>query len=81
MVRVRTLFGQLKLLSPRLRECRCRAQPRATLSPLAELFSECTAPELLCMQTTDSHRATRRLAGCDLRQRQRPLDGAEVRAA
>ncbi len=47
----RTLFGNVSLQSPRLHHCRCSSQPSATFSPLAQLFTEPTAPELLYMET------------------------------
>jgi hypothetical protein len=43
----RTLFGKLTLESPRLYACRCKqAQTGKSLSPLADLLNERTAPEL-----------------------------------
>ena len=47
----RTLFGTIRLTSPRLRHCPCAPQETATCSPLTELFPEHTAPELLFMET------------------------------
>jgi hypothetical protein len=44
---VRSLFGKLTLVSPRLYTCRCQADDsRQSSSPLAELLSERTTPEL-----------------------------------
>jgi hypothetical protein len=47
----RTLFGTVRLTSPRLCHCPCTPHETATCSPLTELFSEHTAPELLFMET------------------------------
>lgn len=47
----RTIFGKLKLDSPRLYSCDCQPRPEGSASPLAQLLSERTAPELLYLQT------------------------------
>ncbi len=47
----RTLFGKLRLDSPRLYVCPCRQPDRASASPLAELLPERTAPELAYLET------------------------------
>lgn len=47
----RSLFGKLKLNSPRLYTCSCQPQSQRSFSPLAECLSERTAPELLYLQT------------------------------
>lgn len=47
----RSLFGKIKLPSPRLYACLCHPQEKRSFSPLAELLSERTAPELLYLQT------------------------------
>jgi hypothetical protein len=47
----RTLFGNAKLVSPRLRACRCQPHTQASFSPLTTLFTERTAPELQFMET------------------------------
>jgi hypothetical protein len=48
----RTLFGKLRLDSPRFYACPCQdAPPRASLSPLAERLPERTAPELAYLQS------------------------------
>jgi hypothetical protein len=46
----RTLFGKLRLDSPRLYECPCRGPARASVSPLAERLPERTAPELAYLE-------------------------------
>lgn len=46
----RTLFGKLKLPSPRLYVCRCQPRCRRSASPLAELLVERTAPELAYLE-------------------------------
>lgn len=43
---VRSLFGTLRLPSPRLFHCPCQPQPSRTFSPLATLLPERTTPEL-----------------------------------
>ena len=47
----RTLFGKLRLPSVRLYHCVCQPHPTRTFSPLAQLLSERTAPELLYLET------------------------------
>src|SRR4051812_28748887 len=46
----RTLFGKLRLDSPRLYECPCRGPARASASPLAARLPERTAPELAYLE-------------------------------
>ena len=45
----RTLFGKLRIQSPQLYACKC--QKGKSYSPLANLLSERTAPELSYMQS------------------------------
>ena len=47
----RSLFGKLKLTSPRFYTCSCQPQTKKSFSPLAEKLLERTAPELLYLQT------------------------------
>jgi len=47
---VRTLFGKLRLRSPRLYHCGCQAHPTRAFSPLAALIPERTTPELLYLE-------------------------------
>jgi hypothetical protein len=47
----RSLFGKMTLQSPRFYTCPCQTQEKQSFSPLAELLSERTAPELLYLQT------------------------------
>jgi hypothetical protein len=47
----RTLFGKLRLESPRLYACPCQQRGRASTSPLAELLPERTAPELAYLES------------------------------
>src|SRR4051812_21896496 len=47
----RTVFGNVALASPRFYRCRCHPLDSKTFSPLAELFTEHTAPELLYLET------------------------------
>ncbi len=46
----RTLFGKLQLHSPRLFHCACEPQLSRTFSPLAQLLTERTAPELFYLE-------------------------------
>src|SRR3954447_20167505 len=47
----RTVFGNVALASPRFYRCRCYPADTGTFSPLAGLFTEHTAPELLYLET------------------------------
>jgi hypothetical protein len=47
---VRTLFGTLRLASPRWLHCLCSRQMTRTFRPLAALLSERTTPELLFLE-------------------------------
>lgn len=47
---VRTLFGVLRLASPRWWHCSCSTHEAATFSPLAELLPKRTTPELLYLE-------------------------------
>ena len=47
---VRSLFGALRLASPRWWHCDCRGQPARTFQPLAELLPDRTTPELAYLQ-------------------------------
>src|SRR3954469_3686289 len=47
----RTVFGNVALASPRFYRCRCHPADCQTFSPLAELFTEHTAPELLYLES------------------------------
>ncbi len=47
---VRTLFGTLRLASPRWHHCRCRPQPTGTFSPLAGVLPERATPELAYLE-------------------------------
>ena len=47
---VRSLFGALRLASPRWWHCGCRDQPTRTFQPLAGLLPERTTPELAYLQ-------------------------------
>ena len=49
--RFRTAFGTIALPSPRFHRCRCQPTASKTFSPLGELFTERTAPELLYLET------------------------------
>ncbi len=50
-LQVRTVFGTVKLPSPRLYHCPCTPQPQRTFSPLATLLPERTSPELAFLMT------------------------------
>lgn len=47
----RTLFGKLRLNSPRLYDCACQNHGRRSTSPLSELLTSHCAPELTYLQT------------------------------
>src|SRR5262249_53511453 len=47
---LRTLFGSLRLASPRRHHCPCRPQRTRAFSPLAALLSERTTPEPLYLE-------------------------------
>ncbi|GEO43337.1 hypothetical protein SAE02_74850 [Skermanella aerolata] len=47
----RTAFGHVPLASPRFYRCRCHPADSRTFSPLAKLFTEHTAPELLYLES------------------------------
>ncbi|MFN2506065.1 MAG: ISKra4 family transposase [Acidimicrobiales bacterium] len=47
---LRTLFGTLRLPSPRWYRCGCGSQPTKTFSPLAALLPERTTPELVYLE-------------------------------
>ena len=46
-----TLFGNLKLSSPRWRHCECQPHETKTFSPLAALLTEHVSPERLYLET------------------------------
>jgi hypothetical protein len=50
-VTIRTLFGKLKLQSPRFYHCGCQPHSTQTFSPLAERLPERSTPELLYLET------------------------------
>src|SRR3954463_9385857 len=47
----RTVFGNVTLSSPRFYRCSCHPADSQTFSPLTELLTEHTAPELLYLET------------------------------
>jgi len=47
----RTLFGDVRLRSPRLHHCRCQDHDTETFSPLVRLLEEKVAPEFLYLET------------------------------
>ena len=47
----RSLFGKLKIHSPRLYTCCCQAHKKRSFSPLANLLVERSSPELLYLHT------------------------------
>src|SRR6266852_2950597 len=49
-IALRTLFGTLRLRSPRWHQCYCRPNDRQSLSPLTEVLPERTTPELLYLE-------------------------------
>jgi hypothetical protein len=53
-ITLRTLFGRLRVQSPRWHHCPCQPRERKTFSPLAEILPERTAPELLYLEANRS---------------------------
>ena len=49
--RFRTPFGDVAVIAPRLKRCRCDTSAGESFSPLAGLFSEHVAPEMLYLET------------------------------
>jgi hypothetical protein len=47
----RTLFGNLELVSPRVRRCPCQHDGPSSTSPLVALLTEHTAPELVYLES------------------------------
>jgi hypothetical protein len=47
----RTLFGKLKIASPRFYACPCRPRTTRSSSPLADVLQERTAPELVYLES------------------------------
>jgi hypothetical protein len=47
----RTVFGKLRVKSPRWHHCQCQNRTSKTFSPLAQLLPERTTPELLFLET------------------------------
>jgi hypothetical protein len=47
---VRTLFGTLRLASPRWSHCACRPRPTHTFGPLAQLLPDRATPELVYLE-------------------------------
>ena len=50
-IQFRTAFGTVPLNSPRFHRCCCQPSTSKTFSPLGELFTDHTAPELLYLET------------------------------
>jgi hypothetical protein len=48
---MRTLFGTVRLASPRWRQCPCQSQPTRTFCPLAAALPERSTPELLYLES------------------------------
>jgi len=48
---LRTLFGTVRLPSPRFYHCQCQMHTATTFRPLTELLSASTTPELLFLET------------------------------
>jgi hypothetical protein len=50
-ITMRTLFGKLRLMSPRFYTCACQPNAQQSFSPLASQLEERSTPELLYLQT------------------------------
>jgi transcriptional regulator with XRE-family HTH domain len=48
---LRSLFGNVPLVGPRMKSCDCHPAPQATFQPLRDLLPENTTPELLFMES------------------------------
>ncbi len=59
---VRSLFGTLRVPSPRWWHCGCRPQPTRTFRPVAALLPERTTPELAYLQARFAAQASYRVA-------------------
>src|SRR5262249_43426142 len=55
---LRTLFGTLKVYSPRLEHCDCTRRKTSSFRPLSALLTEPVAPELLYMEAKWSSRVS-----------------------
>ena len=79
---VRTLFGTLRLASPRWQHCGCRPQPTRTFSPLAAMLPERATPELVYLESKFaglmSYGLTAKLLA-EVLPLGRPLDASAVR--
>jgi hypothetical protein len=72
----RTLFGDVRLASPRLHRCSCReGDGPATSSPLTELIPDHVAPERLYLETRWASLVPYAAAAQLLQTRTRTLDG------
>src|SRR5664280_1474718 len=59
---VRSLFGTLRVLSPRWWHCGCQPHPTRTFRPVAELLPERTTPELAYLQARFAAQASYQVA-------------------
>lgn len=75
----RTLFGKLRLRTVRLFHCVCQPAPAWNFSPLAQLLSKRTAPELLSLESKIASLISYGLT-VDLLQEVLPI-GQEINAA
>lgn len=50
-ITLRSVFGAIAVASPRLHSCACQEAATKTFSPLADLLTEHTLPELLFLET------------------------------
>ena len=64
-ITIRTLFGNIKLKSPRLEHCRCQPHVEKTFSPLQAILPEHTTPEMLYLEVKCSSLLPYEV-GCDL---------------
>jgi hypothetical protein len=79
---LRTLFGTLRIPSPRWYRCSCQPQPTKTFSPLAALLPERTTPELVYLETKFAGLVSYGLSAkllAEVLPLGRPLDASAVR--
>jgi hypothetical protein len=72
---VRTVFGKITVPSPRLQHCNCQPHASKSFSPLAELLTERTTPEMLFLETKWSSLMSYGLTA-ELLQEVLPMDSA-----
>ena len=70
---MRTVYGNLTIASPRLRQCNCQPHETKSFCPLAQLLPEKTSPELLFLEAKWASLASYRVTA-DLMNEVMPVD-------